>query len=179
MALSKEEVGIYVSQMSHLYEDASYSAQAYFEAAKLAEFWGRAIVFLPSLVGAIGGILVALDEPKQWGALSAVAGAVAATASFLGASRNAASYKDSARQFTTLRHKASLEIALAGRKDSEKDLENATRALREEYDAIVSSSEPTPGRAFRKAQNRIRDGVLEYDGESPDRNEVPKSDSSH
>jgi hypothetical protein len=42
----------YLKELDNLYEDASYSAQTYFEAAKSAEMWGKAIVFIPALVRA-------------------------------------------------------------------------------------------------------------------------------
>ncbi|WP_156096252.1 SLATT domain-containing protein [Amycolatopsis jejuensis] len=164
MAIESEVVEVYTSQMRKIYEDASYSSQAYFEAVKYAEMWGRAIVFVPAILGAIAGILVALNYPKEWGSVGAVAGTVAATASFLGTNRNSASFKVSAREFTKIRHKAALEISLASRQSTEIDLDNTLRSLRSSYDTIVETCEPVPSRPFAKAQKRIQKGVLEYEG---------------
>jgi hypothetical protein len=164
MVLSVTETEPYTSLLDNLREDSSYSAQAYFEAAKGADFWGRAIVFVPALVGAVAGIIVALGGGREWGSVGAVVGAVSATASFIGSSKRASSFKDSARQLTKLRHRAAMEIGLSSRKSSESELEEIVKALRSEYDSIVGSSEPVPDRAFMKAQKRIRSGVLEYEG---------------
>jgi hypothetical protein len=152
----------YLAQLRKLDEDATYSAQSYFEAAKSAEIWGRAIVFVPAVLAAVAALIVALGGAKEFGAAGAVAGAVAATASFLGTDRKASSFKDSARQFTRLRHRASLELDLAERSDGEASLNAVVRALRKEYEDVVSVGEPVPGRAFRKAQKRIGAGVLTY-----------------
>jgi hypothetical protein len=166
MALSKQTADPYVSQLQALSEDAAYSAQTYFEASKSAEFWGRAIVFVPALLGAIAGVIVALSGVREWGAVGAVAGAVAATASFLGSDRKAASFKDSAKKFTNLRHRATMEVELASRQSSEEDLAAVLRSLRKEYEAVVLVTEPAPSNAFSKAQSRIKAGVLEYDTEA-------------
>lgn len=163
MALSRQEIEPYTSQLSNLREDAGYSAQSYFEAAKAAEFWGKAIVFVPALLGAVAGIIVALGGTREWGAVGAVAGAVAATASFLGSDRKSGSFKESARQFTKLRHRAAMELELASRKTSENELDETLRTLRREYDSVVNVSEPVPDRAFSKAKKRIDSGVLEYE----------------
>jgi hypothetical protein len=167
MALSKQVTDPYMSQLLTLSEDANYSAQTYFEAAKSAEFWGRAIVFVPAVLGAIAGVIVALSGIREWGAVSAVAGAVAATASFLGSDRKSASFKESAKKFTNLRHRAAMEVKLAHRQLSEEDLGAILRSLRKEYEAVVLVTEPAPGRAFSKAQSRIKEGVLDYDSEVP------------
>jgi hypothetical protein len=166
MAVTADESAPYILQLEKLFEDASYSAQAYFEAAKNAEIWGRAIVFLPAVLSAIAGIIVALGGAKEFGSAGAVAAAVAATASFLGTDRKASSFKDSARQFTQLRHRASLELDLSARASSEAQLEEIVRQLRSKYEDIIGVGEPTPGRAFRKAQKRIDQGVLKYGEES-------------
>jgi hypothetical protein len=97
-------------------------------------------VFIPAFLGAVAGVVVALGGSREFGAIGAVAGAVAATASFLGSNRNAGSFKESARQFTKLCHRAAVEIGLATRKPSEFELESALKALRAEYDSIVSTS---------------------------------------
>jgi hypothetical protein len=163
MALSRQIVDLYASQLDNIRIDSNYSAQAYFEAAKNSEIRGRAIVFIPALLGSISGIIVALGGAREFGSIGAVSGAVAATASFLGANRNAASLKESARQFTKMRHRAAMELKLASRKVSEEDLNTTLRALRADYDIIVGASEPVSGRAFAKAQKRIDDGVLDYE----------------
>jgi hypothetical protein len=166
---TEEEAKPYTRELDRLYEDASYSSQTYFEAAKSAEFWGRGIVFLPALVAATASLLVALGEPKSWGAIGAVAGAVAATASFLGAERRANSLKESARRFTVLRHAAMLERNLALQR-SDQDLEHIVRSLRDQYASIVSANELAGTRFFNRAQKRIDSGVLRYEA---DREEEP------
>lgn len=166
MAITADESSPYILQLKKLNEDASYSAQAYFEAAKNAEFWGRSIVFLPAVLGAVAGIIVALGGVKEFGAVGAVAGAVAATAAFLGTDRKASSFKDSARQFTRLRHRASLELDLSARIPSEDQLDGIVRTLRKEYEDIIGGGESIPDRAFQKAQKRIGGGVLKYTDES-------------
>jgi len=166
MALSRQAVEPYTSQLENLRDDAGYSAQSYFEAAKSAELWGRAIVFVPALLGALAGVIIALGGAREWGAIAAVAGAVAATASFLGSDRKSGSFKESARQFTKLRHRAAMELKLASRKASESELEETLRTLRREYESVVNVSEPVPDRAFRKAKRRIDSGVLKYERDS-------------
>lgn len=165
MAITADDLSPYVRQLKKLSEDASYSAQAYFEAAKNAELWGRAIVFLPAVLGAVSGAIVALGGAKEFGAAGAVAGAVAATASFLGTDRKAYSFKDSARQYTRLRHRAGLELDLSDRASNEGQLDAVVRTLRKEYEDITASGEPVPNRAFRRAQKRIDGGVLKYGDE--------------
>jgi len=162
MAVASNEAAPYLRQLAKLNEDASYSAQAYFESAKNAEIWARAIIFIPAVLGAVASLIVALGGAKEFGAAGAVAGAVAATASFLGTDRRAFSFKDSARQFTRLRHRASLELDLSERVESVSSLDTVVRSLRKEYEDVVSVGEPVPGRAFRKAQKRIDQGVLRY-----------------
>ncbi|MFF5249137.1 SLATT domain-containing protein [Streptosporangium sp. NPDC000095] len=159
----------YLVELDRLYEDASYSAQSYFEAAKSAEFWGKAIVFIPAVASAAASLLVALGGDKQWGAAGAVAGAIAATASFLGAGKQASSYKDSGRRFTELRHKARMERTLAMKRPNEMDVEKQLRLLRKEYGEVVSSSELISNRLFKRVQRRIDSGVLSYKGSNEDK----------
>ncbi|QKW16718.1 SLATT domain-containing protein [Verrucosispora sp. NA02020] len=160
-----ERRGVMIRELDRLYEDASYTAQTYFEAAKSADLWGKNVVFLPAVASAVASILVALGEPKQWGAIGAVAGAIAATAAFLGADRKASSLKDTARKFTVLRHAVRLERELSeGRKEEE--LEQALRGLRDQYDLIVSTNEIVSSRFFRKASKRLKGGVLKYDSDN-------------
>lgn len=163
MAVDAQVADLYLAEMKKMHEDAKYSAQTYFEAAKAADWLGRIIVFVPALVGALAGVLVALDASKHWGAVSAFASAIAATAAFLGSNRNVASFKNSALEFTQFRHLVSTEIALAARKNSERELEDLLRSLRDKYDSIVSKTEPAPNRSFAKARKRIGGGVLEYE----------------
>ncbi|MET8864040.1 SLATT domain-containing protein [Nonomuraea sp. NPDC004580] len=157
------DVKPYLAELDNLYEDASYSAQSYFEAAKSAEFWGKAIVFLPALLSAVSALIVALGGPKQWAALGAISGAVAATAAFLGSEKRANSHKETGRQFTKLRHEVRLERALAHKRPDEGDLEERVRALREKYSTIVSTGELVGNRFFHRAQMRIKQGVLSYE----------------
>lgn len=97
------------------------------------------------------------------GAIGAVAGAVAATASFLGSGKQASSFKDSGRRFTELRHKAKLERSLAMKRPSETELEEQLRLLRKEYGEVVSSSELISNRIFKRVQRRVGAGVLSYE----------------
>ncbi|MET8339775.1 SLATT domain-containing protein [Streptosporangium canum] len=158
-----DEIDPYLAELDSLYEDASYSAQSYFEAAKSAEFWGKAIVFVPALMSATAALLVALGWAKQWGAVGAVAGAVAATAAFLGSEKRASSHKETARQFTKLRHEVRFERSLAHKRRSDEDLEERIRVLRDNYNVIVSTGELVSNRFFSRAQQRIKKGVLSYD----------------
>ncbi|MBP2476741.1 hypothetical protein JOF53_005613 [Crossiella equi] len=153
-------------QLRKISEDCQYSAQTYFEAAKIAEYWGRVVVFIPALLGALSGVFVALFGVRELGAVSAISGAVAATASFVGVDKRSSSFKDSAKGFTRLRHQASLELDLMGARSSVQELEDLVRSLRKDYEAIVSVTEPAPDRAFRKARSRICGGVLKYSTES-------------
>lgn len=153
----------YVSEMDKLYEDATYSAQSYFEAAKSAEFWGKAIIFIPAIASAVAALLVALDMPKQWGSVGAIAGAVAATASFLGSDKRATAYKETGRRFTELRHEVRLERSLVSRRQNEVEIEDKLRSLRREYGAIVVTSELVGNRFFARAKQRIEGGALSYD----------------
>ncbi|MFG1799508.1 hypothetical protein ACGFI4_04930 [Micromonospora carbonacea] len=151
-----------MAELHRMYEDASYSAQIYFEAAKSAEFWGKAIVFLPALASSAASILVALGESRQWGAVGAVAGAVAATSAFLGSDRRAKSLRESGNRFTALRHTVRLESATSGDRAKE-ELEQIVRSLRAEYNSIVSDNELVSNRFFKKADSRISSGSLSYE----------------
>lgn len=162
MSLDAELTKPYINELEELYTDSTYSALTYFEAAQSAELWGKLLVFLPALASSVSGLLVALGQTQRWGAVSAIAGAIAATAAFLGADRKAPSYKDSARQFTALRHRAKMESKLAFNQPTVEALDAIVRTLRTEYENIVSKSEPTPNRAFKKAQRRIGEGVTAY-----------------
>src|SRR5262249_9407992 len=116
--MSNEDKRAVLSEVEHLYTDSAYSAQAYFEAAKSAEFWGRGIVFVPAVLAAIASFLVAIGEPKEWGAVGSVTAAIAATASFLGSDKKATSLRETGRRHTVLRHAAGMELALAAQATS-------------------------------------------------------------
>ncbi|WP_143022312.1 SLATT domain-containing protein [Nonomuraea maritima] len=163
MPLDASIVEPYVRELEELYVDSTYSAMTYFEAAKSAELLGKVLVFVPALISSMSGLLVALGQTGRWGAVSALAGAVAATAAFLGSDRKAPSFKDSARQFTVLRHRAKMESNFALSRSSTVDLEAIVRELRGEYENIVSKSEPTPNRVFVRAQKRISSGATSYE----------------
>ncbi|WP_159029850.1 hypothetical protein [Streptomyces marincola] len=141
--------------------DANYSAQTYFEAAKSADFWSRVIVFFPALVSAAAGMVTAFYSVRIGGPISAISGAIAATASFIGSGKQAGFYRDSARKYTNLRHAVRLEISLAGAK-TEAEMEEITRALFERRQSIVSTDEPVPNRFFDRASSRISAGVTSY-----------------
>src|SRR5262245_28909315 len=113
MAMSDEDAKPYILQLEKMREDATYSAQAYYEASKSAEFWGRSIVLIPALLAGLAGLIIAFGGPRELGAVSAVSAVVAATAAFLGSEKRASSFKESARRFTSLRHRAAMEIDLA------------------------------------------------------------------
>ncbi|MFB7289873.1 hypothetical protein [Actinacidiphila glaucinigra] len=141
--------------------DAEYSAQTYFEAAKSADFWSRIIVFFPALISAVAGMVTAFYSVKVGGPISAISGAVAATASFIGSGKQAGFYRDSARKYTNLRHAVRLEISMGGTK-TETEMEEVTRTLFERRQSIVSADEPVPNRFFNRASKRIRAGVTSY-----------------
>ncbi|MFI9644468.1 hypothetical protein ACIG87_31230 [Micromonospora sp. NPDC051925] len=159
--MTKDGGSAYIAELDRMYEDSNYSAQTYFEAAKSAEFWGKAIVFLPALAASVASILVATGQSKQWGAVGAVTGAVAATSAFLGSDRKAKSLRDAANRFTALRHTIRLEKTACGNKDQD-EIDQLVRSLRGEYNAIVASNELVANRFFNRAHRRIGSGVLDY-----------------
>ncbi|MEV1109394.1 SLATT domain-containing protein [Micromonospora sp. NPDC049751] len=149
-------------EYSRLYEDCNYSSLTYFNAAKSTDFWAKNVVFVPAVVSAAASLLVALGQSKQWAAVSALASAIVATATFMGSSKRADSLKDSAKRLTNLRHKVRLEMALAPDRDLE-ELERTIRDLRDEYSAIVASNETVSDRFFTRAQKQMSKEVLEYE----------------
>lgn len=159
MTNKDKDLDPYRLALDNIYENSTYSAQGYFEATKSAEFWGKVIVFVPAMVSAIAGILVALDYSKSWGAVSAAAGLVAATGSFLGSERKAPSFKESARSYTQLRHEVGTTRTLASEKPSS-DLAAAIEKYEERYCKIVSRDEPIPNRLFKKANRRIKSNLV-------------------
>lgn len=150
----------YIDALKSLEENCKYNAQAYFEAAKSAEFWGKVIVFIPAILSAAAGTLVALGWDKSWGVASAMAGLIAATGSFLGAERKAPSFKESARKYTALKHEIKLEITLAPTVESAESLRQSLRSLTDQYQAIASRDEPVPNRQFDRATKRIESGLV-------------------
>ncbi|MFF8432682.1 MULTISPECIES: hypothetical protein [Streptomyces] len=146
-------------EYSRIQENCLYSAQAYFEAAKRAEFWGRLMVFLPACVAALSGFMSAMNKTPTWGAVSAVAGAVAATASFLGTTKKAADFQSSARSYTALRHNVHVEMALLSTDRDWAEAQSTLRSLNSSYVQIVSTDIPVPNRAFGVARNRIQQGM--------------------
>lgn len=160
MALSDEEIAPYAKELDRLHESSLYSAQAYFEAAKFSEAIGRLFVFLPALVSAVAGTIIATGGDKTWGVASAVSGAVAATASFLGSERKSASYKTSARRYTGLRHRLTFEASILSNRDTLPEVEEVTRSLTAEYQDIVAADDPVPNFLYEKARKRINANVV-------------------
>lgn len=146
-------------ELERLEENCLYSAQAYFEAAKRAELWGRFMVFIPACAAAVSGFMSATTKQDFWGAISAVAGAVAATASFLGTTKKAADYQVSARSYTALRHRLRLEIGLLSEGGDFRAMEEMLRAHSATYTQIVQNDVPVPNRSFSIARERIRQGL--------------------
>ncbi|MFC9054125.1 hypothetical protein [Streptomyces anthocyanicus] len=140
-------------------ENCLYSAQAYFEAAKRAELWGRLMMFIPACTAAVSGFMSALNQNVAWSALSAVSGAVAATASFLGTTKKAADFESSARSYTALRHKIRLELGLLSAESEWGQVQELLRSLNSAYTQIVSTDIPVPNRSFNIARERIRQGL--------------------
>ncbi|WP_157863421.1 hypothetical protein [Streptomyces sp. Root431] len=160
MALSDDEIAPYLTELERLQGNSLYSAQAYFEAAKFSEAVGRLFVFLPALVSAIAGAIIAAGGAKAWGIASAVAGAVAATASYLGSERKSTSYKSSARSYTGLRHRLAFEASLLRNRSTITEVEETTRSLSTEYQKIVSSDDPVPNFLYERARKRINGNIV-------------------
>ncbi|MFJ4838003.1 hypothetical protein [Streptomyces sp. NPDC088746] len=159
MSISDAQLQQVKEELQRIQGNCLYNAQAYFEAAKSAELWGRLMVFLPASVTAITGVLVAVGAGKEFGALAAVAGAVAATASFLGNTKKAADFLASARSYTALRHKVHSELSFLR---PEVDFDSARERAREfnhEYIRIAATDIPVPNKKFTKASKRIEQGA--------------------
>ncbi|MEU7239023.1 SLATT domain-containing protein [Streptomyces sparsogenes] len=159
MSLSDAEYGALSQQLQSMHENCLYSAQSYFEAAKGAELWGRLMVFMPACVSAISGFMTSIGSHEFWGALAAVAGAVAATASFLGATKKASDFLNSARSYTVLRHKIKLELQFLSTDMQFSSVRDRVEALNAEYMQIVSTDIPVPNRSFSIASRRIDEGA--------------------
>ncbi|MFD8375265.1 hypothetical protein ACFV2Z_31530 [Streptomyces sp. NPDC059688] len=160
MALSNEEMAPYVTELERLQENSLYSAQAYFEAAKFSEAVGRLFVFLPALVSAVAGTIIATGGTEAWGVASAVSGAVAATASYLGSERKSSSFRDSARRYTGLRHRLTFESSILSNKETLPEVEGVTRSLVAEYQEIVAADDPVPNFLYEKARKRINAHIV-------------------
>lgn len=160
MALAGNEIAPYASELDRLQEGALYSAQAYFEATKFADLVGRLLVFLPAICSAISGVLISVGWDRAWGVVSAVAGAVAATASYLGSERKASSFKSSARRYTALRHKLRFEASVLINRGSIAEVEERVQGLESEYLEIVSGDEPVPNFLYERARRRITGGSV-------------------
>jgi hypothetical protein len=160
MTLTENEIKPYRAVLDNLNDHAKYNAQTYFEAAKRAELWGKTIVLVPALVAGVSGVLVALGVGKEWGVASAIAGVIAATASFLGAERKAPSYRESARRYTQLKHKVQLVQALALQCESIEELGGKSNELQEEYLGIVGRDEPVSNKFYETASKRVEAGSI-------------------
>ncbi|MER5480008.1 hypothetical protein ABT026_24015 [Streptomyces sp. NPDC002734] len=161
MALTDAQHDSLKEQLDSLHGSCLYSAQAYFEAAKRAELWGRLMVFLPACLSAVSGFMTSIGPKPFWGAMAAVAGSVAATASFLGTTKKATDFLNSARSYTILRHKVKLELRFlsADPSISFQDARGRVEQLNNEYTQIVAGDAPVPNRSFNVASNRIEQGM--------------------
>ena len=161
MTLTDSQHDSLKEQLESLHGSCLYSAQAYFEAAKRAELWGRLMTFLPACVSAISGFMASVGPKSFWGAVAAVAGSIAATASFLGATKKATDFLNSARSYTILRHKVKLELRFLSADSGVSFQEARVRVekLNNEYTQIVASDVPVPNRSFNIASDRIEQGM--------------------
>lgn len=150
------------AEFNKIAEDASYSAQTYYEASKGAEFWGKAIVFLPAVLAAGSAFLVTLGFSRLWAVVGAVSAVVTATASFLGTQRQAAAFLATGNSFTRIRHNARMWCDSLVDIESEPEVSAALIGLRREYDAVVEQLELPNNWYFNKARKRIGGGVLKY-----------------
>lgn len=161
MSLTDAQRDSLEEQLKSMHENCLYSAQAYFEASKRADLWGRLMVFVPACLSAVSGFMTSFGSRPLWGALSAVAGAVAATAAFLGTTKKAADFLSSARAYTILRHKINLELRFLS-VDAELNFQDARSRVEDlniEYTQIVSADAPVPNRSFSVASRRIDQGA--------------------
>lgn len=147
------------TELERLHENCLYSAQAYFEAAKQAELWGRLLVFIPACVSTVCGVMTSVDSWKFWGAMGAVCGAIAATGSFLGSTKRATDFLSSARAYTVLRHKIKLALNLLSIDQDFVDAQAQVTEFSNEYTQIVASDFPVPNRSFNLASRRISQGA--------------------
>jgi hypothetical protein len=157
-------VELYRAEFNRLYEDASYSAQTYYEASKGAEFLGRAIVYVPALLASVSSLLIILGLSKDWGAVGIASGIVSATSSFLGTERKAAAFRHSGNSFTKLRHEARLWRDTLVETRPETEAIDALKKLRSDYNEVVEVIELPGNHFFKKASRRITKNVLQYSG---------------
>ncbi|MFE9836343.1 SLATT domain-containing protein [Streptomyces sp. NPDC005551] len=151
------------TELKRIQSNCLYTAQGYFEAAKSAEKWGRLMVFIPACVTAISGFLVAVKVGPGvfFSGLGAVAGAIAATAAFLGSPKKAADHLASARAYTALKHRVDTEISLMTEASDLAALEARTRELSTDYVRITSADTPMANRFYEMARQRIQQGSAE------------------
>ncbi|MEU1707538.1 hypothetical protein ABZ478_19280 [Streptomyces sp. NPDC005706] len=149
------------AELERIKGNCLYTAQGYFEAAKNAELWGRLMVFVPACITAIAGLLDAIGIKGPFSAVAAVAGSVAATASFLGSQKNAADYLASARAYTALKHRVESELSLLAPDADPADLSARARELNADYIRITANDIPLPNRFFDQASKRIEQGAAE------------------
>ncbi|MEE1837450.1 hypothetical protein [Streptomyces sp. SP17KL33] len=161
MAITDAELDRIKKELERLQENCLYSAQGYFEAAKSSELWGRLMVFIPACVTATAGFFTAVGGGRSFGAFSAVGGAVAATASFLGSSKKSTDFLASAHSYTALRNKLHLEINLLSSESDYSAMEVKVREFNTEYVRISTTDVPMPNRFFEKARARIRGNLVE------------------
>jgi hypothetical protein len=163
---SASELRPYAAELNKIYIDALYNSQAYFEASKRLARTARLLVFFPAILAAVAGFLVAVGLPQWIGAVSAVAGAMSATASYLGADRKAAAYTRTAQLFTQLRHDVRRTRDLAEVAASVAHLRASLESFSTRYSEIIGSAEPTDNKDFEVAQKRIAEGAFDYDEQS-------------
>ncbi|MFF3936025.1 SLATT domain-containing protein [Streptomyces phaeofaciens] len=159
MSLTDSQFEALKNQLESMHGNCLYSAQAYFEASKRAELWGRLMVFMPACVSAISGFMSSLGDRAFWGGISAVSGAVAATASFLGATKKASDFLTSARSYTILRHKVKLELQFLSAEADYSETRRRVEELNSEYTQIAATDIPVPNRSFGVASRRIEQGA--------------------
>ncbi|MEV7153209.1 SLATT domain-containing protein [Streptomyces misionensis] len=159
MSLTDAQIDAVKRQLESIHENCLYSAQAYFEAAKRAELWGRLMVFIPACASAVSGFMAAFGNRTFWGGIAAVAGAVAATASFLGTTKKSSDFLGSARSYTVLRHKVKLELQFLSAEADAAEMRRRVEDLNNEYTQIVSTDVPVPNRSFDLASRRIEEGA--------------------
>ncbi|MEU5246042.1 hypothetical protein AB0G81_18315 [Streptomyces asoensis] len=159
MSLTDSQFEALKNQLESMHGNCLYSAQAYFEASKRAELWGRLMVFMPACISAISGFMSSLGDRAFWGGIAAVAGAVAATASFLGATKKASDFLTSARAYTILRHKVKLELQFLSAEADYGEVRRRVEELNAEYTQIVAIDIPVPNRSFGVASRRIEQGA--------------------
>ncbi|MFD4915962.1 SLATT domain-containing protein [Streptomyces virginiae] len=161
MMMTESQIDQARTELERIKGNCLYSAQAYFEAAKSAELWGRLMVFLPACVTAISGLLLALGIDRKYGAISATAGAIAATASFLGSTKKATDFLSSARSYTVLRHKVHSELSFLDEQSDFSATKEKAQELNSEYMRIAAADTPVPNRHFTKAVKRIEQGAAD------------------